>query len=112
MSDPMDTYRELMDARPPLLSETPIPMREWIGRVIQQYGTEAGRLKDLQAEHKALKKMGALESRYEEHCREVYSGRADQGEAGEVVSGAADFVCWVKEKEDKERAEEGEPENA
>ena len=56
MSDPMDTYRELMDTRPPLLSETPIPMREWIGRVIQQYGTEAGKLQTLQAEHKALKK--------------------------------------------------------
>lgn len=112
MSDPMDTYRELMDTRPRLLDETPTPMREWIGRVIQQYGTEAGRLQTLQAEHKALKKLGALESRYEEYCSEVYSAHADQGEAGEVVSGVSDFIDWVKETEAKERALEGEPENA
>jgi len=47
MRDPLDTYHELMNARPKLLHECPPRMRFWIGRVIQQYGTVAGELSDL-----------------------------------------------------------------
>jgi len=53
---PADTYHELMDIRPSLLNECPPTMREWIGRVQQQYGTEANRLTDLQTAFKPIKK--------------------------------------------------------
>ena len=54
MTDPFDVYHKLMKDRPKLLHKTPGAMRRWIGRVIQQYGTEAGNLRDLRAEHEAL----------------------------------------------------------
>ncbi len=45
-----------MKDRPKLLHKTPRAMSHWIGRVIQQYGTEAGELRDLRAEYEGLKR--------------------------------------------------------
>lgn len=56
MSDPFDVYHGLMKDRPKLLHKTPRAMCRWIGRVIQQYGTEAGELRDLRAEYEGLER--------------------------------------------------------
>ena len=78
MSDPVDTFHDLIKAHPKLYGKTPGSINFWIGRLIQQFGTVSHLLSDLRAEHEGLERALNIERHLAFNMEDIHESHLEK----------------------------------